>query len=72
MNETYEEAQERISNQRAVNLMNAHEQIENLKRAARLIHERRAMISGSKEMADCDAFCKSVGLEVWTWPIRKK
>ena len=29
----------------------------------------RNMVSGSLEMAECDAVCKEVGLEVWTWPL---
>ena len=40
-----------------------------LRKAARLIHDRRNMVSGSLEMAECDAVCKEVGLEVWTWPL---
>ena len=44
-------------------------EIRNLRKAARLIHDRHGMVSGSLEMAECDEFCKSVGLEVWTWPL---
>ena len=40
-----------------------------LRRAARLIHERRKMGSGSVAMFECDAICKKAGLEVWTWPL---
>ena len=43
------------------------ERIEKLKHAARLIHSRKNMTSGSPEMAECDILCKEVGLEVWTW-----
>lgn len=44
---------------------------ETLRKAARLIHERSGMVSGSYEMGECDAVCKSVGLNVWQWPIVK-
>lgn len=40
-----------------------------LRKAARLIHDRRNMASGSCEMAECDAVCKEVGLAVWAWPL---
>jgi hypothetical protein len=40
-----------------------------LRKAARLIHERRKMGSGSVAMFECDAICKKAGLEVWTWPL---
>ena len=43
-----------------------------LRRAARLIHDRAWMVSGSMEMAETDAFLKSIGLEVWTWPIERR
>jgi hypothetical protein len=50
-----------------------HEQLvaenELLRKAARLIHDRHGMVSGSLEMAECDAACKAAGLEPWTWPI---
>lgn len=45
-------------------------EIDNLRKAARLIHDRSGMVSGSLEMGECDALCKSVGLEPWKWPIR--
>ena len=38
-----------------------------LRIAARLIHQRAQVPSGSKEMADIDAYCKELGLEVWKW-----
>ena len=40
-----------------------------LKKAARLIYDRRKMISGSLEMAECDEACKRVGLYPWEWPL---
>jgi hypothetical protein len=43
------------------------EEIRLLRIAARLIHKRGWMVSGSLEMAECDAVCKEVGLPVWTW-----
>jgi len=42
-----------------------------LRIAARLIHQRAQVPSGSKEMGDIDAYCKEVGLEVWTWRLDK-
>jgi Lar family restriction alleviation protein len=45
----------------------AEKRIELLIKAARLIHKRGWMVSGSLEMAECDALCKEAGLEVWTW-----
>lgn len=45
----------------------AADEIIALRKAARLCWERGWMVSGSIEMAECDAFCKSVGLEPWTW-----
>lgn len=42
--------------------------IDLLRRAARLIHRRHAMVSGGLEMVECDSVCKEAGLEVWTWP----
>lgn len=47
----------------------AKREIELLRRAARLIHDRRKMVSGSLEMGECDSLCKEAGLEVWTWPL---
>jgi len=47
----------------------ARNEIVLLRRAARLIHDRRKMVSGSREMGECDAVCKEAGLEVWTWPL---
>lgn len=44
-------------------------EIKRLRKAARLIHDRHGMVSGSLEMAECDEFCKSVGLEVWIWAL---
>ena len=49
----------------------ACEEIDLLRKAARLIHDRRNMVSGSLEMAECDGICKSAGLEVWMWPLTK-
>ena len=46
-------------------------EIEMLRKAARLIHDRHGMVSGSYAMAECDAICNIVGLKVWTWPIMK-
>ena len=40
-----------------------------LRKAARLIHQRGRVQSGSKAMGDIDEYCKKLGLEVWTWPI---
>ena len=40
-----------------------------LRIAARLIHQRNQVQSGSKEMADIDSFCKDIGLRVWEWPF---
>ena len=40
-----------------------------LRIAARLIHQRSQVKSGSKEMGDIDEFCKKVGLKVWEWPL---
>lgn len=40
-----------------------------LRIAARLIHQRGQVKSGSKEMADIDSFCKDIGLRVWEWPL---
>ena len=40
---------------------------EKLRHAAYLCWRRGYMVSGSMEMAECDAFCKSVGLEPWIW-----
>lgn len=45
---------------------------EMLRKAARLIHDRPGMVSGSLQMGECDAICKQVDLKVWTWPITKK
>jgi len=50
-------------------LREAEDQLVRTSKAARAIHERPGMVSGSLEMAECDALCKSVGLEVWTWPV---
>lgn len=44
-------------------------EIKLLKRAARLIHDRRNMVSGSLQMAECDEVCGRVGLKVWEWPL---
>ena len=40
-----------------------------LRIAVRLIYQRSQVASGSKEMADIDSFCKSIGLYVWKWPL---
>ncbi len=45
------------------------DEVIDLRKAARLIHDRRKMVSGSLEMGDCDEFCKNCGLEVWAWPL---
>ena len=45
------------------------DEVIDLRKAARLIYDRRKMVSGSLEMGDCDEFCKNCGLEVWTWPL---
>lgn len=50
-------------------LRDSRDEIVKLRTAARLIHDRHKMVSGSLEMAECDEFCKSLGLEVWTWPL---
>lgn len=41
-----------------------------LQRAARLCWERGWMVSGSIEMAECDAICKQAGLDPWSWKCR--
>ena len=66
LNEDLESAKNELSD--AVLMDRTHE-TNLLRRAARLIHDRRKMVSGSLEMGDCDEFCKSVGLEVWKWPL---
>lgn len=40
-----------------------------LRIAARLIHQRSQVPSGSKEMADIDEYCKKLDLNVWQWPL---
>ena len=45
------------------------EENKKLRIAARLIHQRAQLQSGSKEMHDIDEFCKKIGLEVWKWPL---
>jgi len=45
--------------------------IDALHRAARLLHSRHTMVSGSVEMAECDAACKTAGLNVRNWPLPK-
>ena len=47
-------------------------EIELLRKAARLIHERPRMVSGGSAMAECDEICKAAGLNVWTWPVVNK
>ena len=46
------------------------EMIGAMHKAARLCADRGWMVSGSLEMAECDEFCKSVGLDPWTWKHR--
>ena len=46
------------------------EQLAATKRAARYIHDRSRLSSGSLAMAEGDELCKSVGLDVWAWPIQ--
>lgn len=41
-----------------------------LRIAARLIHRRGQLPSGSKEMGDIDEYCKGLGLDVWAWRLR--
>ena len=48
----------------------ARQQIDLLRRAARLIHDRPHMVSGGLEMAECDAACKEADLPVWTWTLK--
>ena len=45
------------------------EENKKLRKAARLIHQRGQAQSGSKKMADIDAYCKAIGLRVWEWPL---
>lgn len=45
------------------------EENKKLRKAARLIHLRGQTQSGSKQMADIDAYCKTIGLCVWEWPL---
>lgn len=49
--------------------------ITSLAHAAKLIAKRKTMISGSPEMANCDAYCKGLGLRPWDreWykPVRR-
>ena len=47
----------------------ADEENKKLRIAARLIHQRAQVQSGSKEMSDIDEFCKGIGLKVWEWPL---
>ena len=48
----------------------AAEEISLLRRAARLCWERGDMVSGSIEMAECDAICKQAHLDPWAWKHR--
>lgn len=41
-------------------------------KAARYIYSRASLQSGSPEMAEGDAFCASLGLEVYKWPIPER
>ena len=60
----------RSTSQRVTNEMNRLEdENKKLRIAARLIHQRSQVASGSKEMADIDSFCKNIGLRVWEWPL---
>ena len=45
------------------------EENKKLRKATRLIYQRGQVQSGSKEMADIDAYCKTIGLHVWQWPL---
>jgi hypothetical protein len=45
------------------------EENKKLRKAARLIYQRGQTQSGSKQMADIDAYCKTIGLRVWEWPL---
>lgn len=45
------------------------EENKKLRIAARLIHQRSQVLSGSKEMMDIDIYCKAIGLNVWEWPL---
>lgn len=45
------------------------EENKKLRIATRLIHQRGQAQSGSKEMADIDAYCETIGLRVWEWPL---
>ena len=62
-----ETLQERYGRETMGDFMRLEREIESLKKAARMIHDRPNMTSGSLEMFECDALCKSVGLDVWTW-----
>lgn len=55
----------------AMNAQKLHyeREIRLLKKAARLIHDRHRMVSGSLEMAECDEACERVGLKPWEWPL---
>lgn len=48
----------------------ADDEIALLRRAARLCFDRGWMVSGSIEMAECDAICKQAGLDPWAWKHR--
>jgi hypothetical protein len=50
-------------------LCNAADEIALLRQAAHLIHARPRMVSGSLEMATCDATLARAGLPVWTWTL---
>ncbi len=43
-------------------------EVQSLRKAARLIHQRPNLPSGSLEMAECDDFLKTLNLDVWKWP----
>ena len=45
------------------------EENKKLRRAVRLMYRRGQVQSGSKEMADIDAYCKTIGLYIWQWPL---
>ena len=60
----------RTTSQRSTDEMNQlRDENKRLRIAARLIHQRSQVQSGSKEMADIDSFCKDIGLRVWEWPL---
>ena len=66
---TLVEAAELEANYARADTNDARHELLAVKRAARYIHNRPGIVSGSFQMAEGDALCEAVGLHVWTWPI---